>query len=133
MSTLSAKFGYVIEANVPGFFYNRVGQWTHYGSAAEGYVWSEDEVVAIREKALRAKSPWPLELELAHPAVYDDSLGITVVTGSAVPVSSLIGHSNPAGEPNNLVVPDSGGKKFDVQIAASKLGVNMIGGAMHSL
>lgn len=126
----SAKFGYIVEADVSGFFYNRAGQWSSYSTAAEGYVWSEDEAVAIRDRSIGAKGAWPMTPELAHPAVYDDAFGITVVTGAAVPIASLTAisvASSPA------VVPDSGGAKFDVKVVAAKLGVNMMGGAMHSL
>lgn len=129
MSGLSAKFGFIIEADTPGYFYNRIGHWVEYKTAAEGYVWSEDEAVAIQS----ISTDWSIKPRLVHPAVYDDTVGVTIVTGSPAPIASLTGISTLASTPGAVKVPDGGGAKFDLSIVTAKLGVNRVGSAMHSL
>lgn len=130
MSEPTTKTGYIIESDSSGFFYNRIGQWAQYGTAAEGYVWSEEEAAAIYRASTSAQTTWPLKPKLVHPALYDDTVGITIVTGAPTAISSL---ANSIATTSNAIVPDAGGQIFDVQVVAKKLYVNLMSVAMHSL
>lgn len=77
----TAVIGYIIEGDKPGYFYNRLGQWHQYKAVAEGYVWSDEEVAAIRQASDSATTKWEIQPQTAHPALYDDRSGATVVTG----------------------------------------------------
>jgi hypothetical protein len=123
MSERKLVKGYVIESQNKGHFYHRSGSWAKYTSPAEGYVWSPAESAAIAKTTL---SHGQQRAELAHPAIYDDQTGVTVLTGKAVPVGTI---SAPPGE--TAQVPDQGGTLFDMKTTTSKLGVdNIVGGAM---
>ncbi len=113
--------GYVIESQNKGHFYHRAGFWAKYSSPAEGYVWSPAETAAVASLPGGAQ-----KAELAHPAIYDDQTGVTVLTGKAVPVNSI---SAPPGQ--SAQVPDQGGVVLDLKAVTSKFGVdNIVGGAM---
>ncbi|MEF2250108.1 MULTISPECIES: hypothetical protein [Ralstonia solanacearum species complex] len=124
----TAVIGYIIEGDKPGYLYNRLGQWHQYKAVAEGYVWSDEEVAAIRQASDAAKTKWEIQPQTAYPAIYDDRSGATVVTGKGVPIGSLTVHPL-----QGVTVPVTNGALFNLEQVSGRLGVNHIASVMVSL
>nr|CBJ53092.1 protein of unknown function [Ralstonia solanacearum CFBP2957] len=95
---------------------------------AEGYVWSDEEVAAIRQASDAAKTKWEIQPQTAYPAIYDDRSGATVVTGKGVPIGSLTVHPL-----QGVTVPVTNGALFNLEQVSGRLGVNHIASVMVSL
>jgi len=128
MRTFAASVGYVVEADKKGYFYNRLGQWAEYGSPAEGYVWSDEEVAAIKDACAKGTTKWELTPAKLHPAIYDDRSGVTVITDKSQSINSVQLHSL-----QNVHVPSAGGTIFDHSKVATRLGGNNFMAAAKSL
>ena len=98
--------GFIIESSIDGYFYHRLGYWVKYSSAADAYVWTEQQAATI--VAASNKEKWEIQATILHPAIHDNDSGITILTGSGMPS----GRAFP--QPTKTVkVPLNGGKVLD--------------------
>src|SRR5688572_19454028 len=75
--------GFIIESSTDGYFYHRLGYWVKYSSAADAYVWTEQQAATI--VAASNKEKWEMQATILHPAIHDRVSGITILKGSGMP------------------------------------------------
>jgi hypothetical protein len=107
MAQKKSKTGFIIESSTGGYFYHRLGYWVKYSSAADAFVWTEQEAATIVAASTNEK--WEIHATTLHPAIYDTDSGITILTGASTPSGKAIPKPTKA-----VKVPLNNGKVLDL-------------------